>query len=74
MKHILIASAAILSLAACSHYSDDLASMDGQYSKPVQTAAFASSPQDIAPAAGMASNQTLNQTLASDASRTEPMT
>lgn len=66
MKHFVIVSAAALMLAACSHYSDDLASMDGQYSKPVQTAAYGTNPQDIAPAAGMASNQTLNQTLASE--------
>lgn len=66
MKHILLLSAAILSLGACSHYSDDLASMEGKYAKPAQTAAFAANPQDIAPAAGMASNQTLNQTLANE--------
>ena len=66
MKHILTVSIAALTLSACSHYSDDLASMDGKYSKPVQTAAYGTNPQDIAPAAGVASNQTLNQTLANE--------
>ena len=67
MKKInAVSVAALLVLGACSHYSDDLASMDGKYSKPVQTAAYGTNPQDIAPAAGMASNQTLNQTLASE--------
>jgi hypothetical protein len=66
MKHILVVSAATLMLAACSHYSDDLASMEGKISKPVETATYMANPQDIAPAAGIASNQTLNHTLASE--------
>lgn len=65
MKNITIASVcAVLSLGACSHYSDDLASMDKKMG--VQQYASTTAPQDIAPAAGMASNQTLNATLASE--------
>lgn len=44
-----------LSLGACSHYSDDLASLDGAMKTQNTTLAAASSPQDIAPAAGGAS-------------------
>lgn len=64
-----ISFAALLALGGCSHYSDDLASLEGKVSKPAPTTLAASypvEPQNIAPAAGMASNQTLNATLASE--------
>lgn len=65
MKNIAVISVcAALSLGACSHYSDDLSAMDKTMN--VQRYASAAAPQDIAPAAGMASNQTLNATLASE--------
>jgi OOP family OmpA-OmpF porin len=65
MKNITIASVcALLSLGACSHYNEDLSAlgkkMDGQQY------AGASAPQDIAPAAGAASGQTLNAALAGE--------
>jgi outer membrane protein OmpA-like peptidoglycan-associated protein len=64
MKAIYLTScAAVLLLGACSHYSDDLASMEGKMKTPAQPAALAAAPQDIAPAAG--STDTLNATLAS---------
>lgn len=70
MKTISFVSfAALLVLGACSHYSDDLASLEGKVSKPASTTLAASypvEPYNIAPAAGMASNQTLNATLASE--------
>lgn len=70
MKSVsFISFAALLALGACSHYSDDLASLEGKVSKPAPTTLAASypvEPQNIAPAAGMASNQTLNATLASE--------
>lgn len=54
-----------LVLGACSHYSDDLASMDaGMKAQPVAVAQ-ATSPEEIAPAAGGA-GQNLSQILARD--------
>lgn len=44
----------VLALGACSHYSEELSSLDGEMSKPANTtiAMKAPAPQDIAPAAG----------------------
>jgi outer membrane protein OmpA-like peptidoglycan-associated protein len=60
--------AALLVLGACSHYSDELASLEGKVSKPAPAVvALSTEPQNIAPAAGNApSTQTLNATLASE--------
>jgi len=57
---------AIFTLGACSHYSDDLASMDSQIYKAAPATQVAMAPQDIAPAAGGAafSTETLNAALA----------
>lgn len=64
-----ISFAALLALGACSHYSDDLASLEGKVAKPAPMAVASTypiDPQNIAPAAGTAPNQTLNATLAGE--------
>lgn len=47
-----MALAAALLVSACSHYSDDLSSLDKDMKAPNTQVAYAASPQDIAPAAG----------------------
>jgi OOP family OmpA-OmpF porin len=65
MKNITIASVCVLlSLGACSHYNEDLSAMGKKMEGQQYAGAFA--PQDIAPAAGAASGQTLNATLAGE--------
>ncbi len=61
----LVSMAAIAVLGACSHYSEDLASMEGKIpAAPVQMA-MTSTVQDIAPAAGgSVSMETMNSALA----------
>ncbi len=54
-----------LLLGACSHYSEDLSSLDGAM-KTNTTVAYAASPQDIAPAAGGPATGSLNTFLARD--------
>ncbi len=46
--------ATVILLGACSHYSEDLSSLDSEMAKPVNTtyAMKAANPQDIMPAAG----------------------
>lgn len=58
--------AAVLVVGACSHYSDDLASLDK--SMKAKPAVMAAAPQDIAPAAGntIISTGPLNEYLARD--------
>lgn len=53
----------VLMLGACSHYSEDLSSLDGEMSKPVTVAsAMKAQPQDIAPAAGGVSGHQMSMT------------
>jgi len=63
---VTLIAASSLILGACSHYSDDLASLDqSMKAKPQQ---FAMAPQDIAPAAGAVGSPSasLNEYLARD--------
>ncbi len=66
MNRILLAS--VFLLGACDHYSNELASLDGQYkSAPVQVAATTQDLNAIETAAGGgASTENFNQTLARD--------
>lgn len=54
MKHFpkIICVLSALTLGACSHYSDDLASLDGAMKSGQSFASASMAPQDIAPAAG----------------------
>ncbi len=56
-------AAALLLVAGCSHYSDDLAALDGKMPATTEMAA-AMAPQDIAPAAG--GSMSLTEALARD--------
>lgn len=47
-----VALAAALLVSACSHYSDDLSSLDKEMTAPNTQVAYAANLQDIAPAAG----------------------
>ncbi len=61
----------VLLIGACSHYSEDLSSLDGAMAKPVNTAmAMKSAPQDIAPAAG--GNMTIGTQIAMTAPNSLP--
>jgi len=69
MKTVSFVSvAAILTLGACSHYSEDLASLEGKIGQapaPIAVMAMEADPQNIAPAAGgPVSMETLNAALA----------
>lgn len=51
MRGLLLTMVSVLALGACSHYSEELSSLDKEMGAPTQTA-LATNPQDIAPAAG----------------------
>lgn len=52
MRGLLLGLVSVLALGACSHYSEELSSLDKEMGTTTETA-MAASPQDIAPAAGI---------------------